>query len=344
MAELRIERFDPAADTEQLHAAHQIVLAADSADQPVLPPQSFGMFELWWARGFGGDPRQTWLATAADGAAVGCYLLVLPERENTTIADSALYVTPQARRRGYGSALLAHAAAQAQKAGRSRLSVEALDDSAGAAFAAAAGAKPGIAEVSRRLTVDDEVAARLPRLQAAARERSGGYTLVSWTGLTADQYLPDSMRLSEAMADAPRDEGVEAQFWDAERIRHFEQTGLNAGHQFYAVAARHDQTGRLVALTQLRTAADTPGWSFQALTAVLPEHRGHRLGLLVKAAMLERLRAAEPDVRFILTGNAGPNEHMIAINEELGFEVVAVHRHWEVATDSPISAGGRTSD
>ena len=338
MSELRIGRFDPAADTGQLRAAHQIVLAADREDQPVLPPRSFAMFELWWARGFGGDPRQTWLATAADGAAVGaavgCYLLVLPERENTSIGLSYLYVTPQARRRGYGSALLAHAAAQAHKAGRSRLNVEARDDSAGAAFAAAVGARPGIAEVSRRLTVDDELAARLPRLQAAAAERSAGYSLVSWTGLTPNQYLPDSMRLSVAMADAPRDEGVEAEFWDAERIRHFEQTGLDAGHQFYAVAARHDQTGRIVALTQLRTAADTPGWSFQALTAVLPEHRGHRLGLLVKTAMLERLRAAEPDVRFIITENAGPNDHMIAINEQLGFEVVAVHRHWDVDTDT----------
>jgi len=332
VAELRIERFNPAADTNQLRAAHQIVLAANLEDQPMLPPRAFAMFELWWARGFGGDPRQTWLATSADGTPVGCYLLVLTERENTTIASSVLYVTPEARRRGYGSALLAHAAAQARTAGRSRLSVEARDDSAGAAFGAAVGARPGIAEVSRRLSVDDDLAARLPRLKAAARERSAGYSLVSWTGVTPDELMADSMAMSGAMADAPRDEGVDAELWDAERIRHFEQSGLDAGHQFYAVAARHEQTGRLVALTQLRTAADTPGWGFQALTAVLPEHRGHRLGLLVKAAMLEWLQAEEPDVRFILTENAGPNDHMIAINEQLGFEVVAVHRHWEVQT------------
>jgi RimJ/RimL family protein N-acetyltransferase len=50
-------------------------------------------------------------------------------------------------------------------------------------------------------------------------------------------------------------------------------------------------------------------------------HRGHRLGLLVKAAMMEWLMAAEPGLERILTENASSNRHMIAINEELGYQV-----------------------
>jgi RimJ/RimL family protein N-acetyltransferase len=50
-------------------------------------------------------------------------------------------------------------------------------------------------------------------------------------------------------------------------------------------------------------------------------HRGHRLGLLVKAAMLQWLTGAEPRLRKVATFNAASNRHMIAINEELGFEV-----------------------
>ena len=34
---------------------------------------------------------------------------------------------------------------------------------------------------------------------------------------------------------------------------------------------------------------EAPSWGFQELTAVTRPHRGHRLGLLVKAAMLEWL-------------------------------------------------------
>ena len=51
-------------------------------------------------------------------------------------------------------------------------------------------------------------------------------------------------------------------------------------------------------------------------------HRGHRLGLLLKTAMLEGLVAAEPQVDQIASGNAAANAHMIAVNEQLGYEVV----------------------
>ena len=51
-------------------------------------------------------------------------------------------------------------------------------------------------------------------------------------------------------------------------------------------------------------------------------HRGHRLGLLTKAAMLQWLAEAEPKVDRIVTGNAASNKHMIAVNETLGFELL----------------------
>jgi RimJ/RimL family protein N-acetyltransferase len=66
------------------------------------------------------------------------------------------------------------------------------------------------------------------------------------------------------------------------------------------------------------------------VTAVVPAHRGHRLGLLVKIAMLELLAEREPAIRRIYTGNAGSNAHMIAINEQLGYHISAVHRAWEL--------------
>lgn len=124
------------------------------------------------------------------------------------------------------------------------------------------------------------------------------------------------------------DEGVEPEVWDDDRIRQFEGAAMRAGQQFYAVAARHDATGDLAALTQLRTDPDNPGWGFQAITAVLREHRGHRLGLLLKIAMLDLLAEQGAGVERIITGNAGGNEHMIAINEQLGFEIATVHRSW----------------
>jgi RimJ/RimL family protein N-acetyltransferase len=101
------------------------------------------------------------------------------------------------------------------------------------------------------------------------------------------------------------------------------------------VVARHIASGQLVALTEIATDPDTPGWGIQQLTSVRREHRGHRLGLLVKIAMLDFLAENEPDVRHIFTGNAGANDHMIAINELLGYQVAAVFRSWELDLEQP---------
>ena len=52
---------------------------------------------------------------------------------------------------------------------------------------------------------------------------------------------------------------------------------------------------------------------------------------MLKIAMQEWLAEAEPQLRRILTGNAGANEHMIAINEALGYRVVGGPlRSWEL--------------
>ncbi len=63
---------------------------------------------------------------------------------------------------------------------------------------------------------------------------------------------------------------------------------------------------------------------------MLSAHRGHRLGLLVKVAMLDLVAEAAPEVGRITTDNAGSNEYMIAINARLGFEITGVTRNWEL--------------
>jgi hypothetical protein len=190
--------------------------------------------------------------------------------------------------------------------------------------------RPGIEEVDRVLEIDAALAARIPGLRAIAEPRAAGYSLVSWTGPTPAEHLDGVVRVHQAIADAPRDEGMEPTAWDAERLRHGEQTALEHGISNYAVAARHEATGMLAAFTEVISEAETPDWGFQQLTAVLAEHRGHRLGLLVKIAMLGLLAERQPEMRHIQTGNAGANAHMIAINEQLGYTVLAVHRSWEL--------------
>jgi hypothetical protein len=111
------------------------------------------------------------------------------------------------------------------------------------------------------------------------------------------------------------------------------------GLRHYTVLARHDATGELVALTQLGVDPLVPEWGLQEFTAVVPPHRGHRLGLLVKVGLLDLLAKREPQLRHILTGNADQNKHMIAINADLGFRVLDRWSSWEMDVAAAITLG-----
>jgi GNAT superfamily N-acetyltransferase len=325
-----ISRFDPESEAGGIRACFDMTRAGWPVDRPGEPGWAYESFAGKWVRGFDPAPQQAWLATDASDTPVGCYLLRLPDRENLTTANCIVVVDPAQRRRGVGTKIIAHCGEQARRAGRSRLISYAREGTPGAKFAAALGAKPGIEEVDRVLEIDTALAQRMDGLRAIGQQNSAGYSLVSWIGPTPDEYVDDVVRVHAAMADAPRDEGMDPHAWDAERLQHGEQTAREFGITSYAVAARHDATGRLAAFTEVITEADTPDWGFQQLTAVLSEHRGHRLGLRIKIAMLDLVTERDPKVRHIQTGNAGANEHMIAINEQLGFTVLAVHRSWEL--------------
>jgi GNAT superfamily N-acetyltransferase len=337
-ARVRIEQFDPADDAERLKACYDIVVAGTHIDHPNLPPWPLQSFRFKWTRSFDSARGEAWLATDHSGEPAGCYLLQLPVKENVTLARVVLQVSPERRRAGIGSELLAHCADRAGQAGRVRIGAEARDGSPGAAFAQAVGAQPGIAEVNRILDIDSSLPARLVRLRADAEAKAVGYSLLSWLGATPKECLDGVARLNNAMTDAPRDEGVQAINWDGQRVTEQEEHALAHGLRFRTVAARHDGTGELAAVTQICTDDGTPGWAFQQITAVSKEHRGHRLGLLVKVANLEQLTSEDPSVRRILTGNAGANQYMIAINEMLGFHVSDQYRYWGLDLPADIQA------
>jgi GNAT superfamily N-acetyltransferase/RimJ/RimL family protein N-acetyltransferase len=328
---MRIEQFDPQADADSLRACHQIALASHPYDTPFLPPPSYTVFKGGWAAGWGlGDPRETWLARDAAGEPVGCYLLRLPEKDNREVAFTELTVTPARRRSGIGSALLAHCADRARLASRTRVQALAVDGSAGESFARAKGANAGIDEILRTMDIDAGLPARLAALRTEAEPHAAGYETLSWRAPTPEEHLADIVELQRVNVDIPRDEGMEPMAVDADRVRNMEQAALAMGVRYYTVVARHVASGQLAALTEIAVEPETPGWGFQQLTSVRREHRGHRLGLLVKIAMLDLLAEREPTVRHVFTGNAGANEHMIAINEMLGYKISAVFRFWDL--------------
>lgn len=318
------------ADEARLRDCYELVISGQDVDDPGVPADSYRRFRSQWTHGWAGNPQQIWLATAASGALLGCYVLALPERENRANGFLSPVVAPSARRRGVGTALVAHAAEQAALAGRTLLMADARVGAPGHTFAGVIGARPGLTEVRRVLDVGPALHARLPALRAEADAHAAGYTLRRWAGVTPDDLVSQVCALNTAMEDAPHEESFEPLAWDAGRLLEQERRAVAEGARMYSVAALRDAAGAAAALTQVFIDPDVAGWGFQGLTAVIREHRGHRLGLLVKVAMLEWLAEAEPELGQIVTGNAAANKHMIAVNEKLAHRVTDYFQFFEL--------------
>jgi RimJ/RimL family protein N-acetyltransferase len=320
--QMRIEPWDPTDETTAL-GCYEVHRAANQADEPIEPPMSAATFGLFLREGFGKTPGETWVASDADGGIVGFYRMHLWDLENLDRASLGPVVHPAVRRRGFGRALLRHEAERAAANGRSVLSGVVVTDTAGAAFAQALGAKLELDEVRRVQYLAKLEPTLVGSLRQQAERAAAGYSLVNWIGPVPEELLGPVANVMNAFADAPRGENVEPEDWDAERVRERENYWVQAGVlRGYGVAALHDATGEMAAYTAMAVDPEAPEWGYQQLTAVTRQHRGHRLGLLVKTAMLELLAEAEPELKFISTGNAAANEHMIAVNERLGYEVV----------------------
>ena len=78
----------------------------------------------------------------------------------------------------------------------------------------------------------------------------------------------------------------------------------------------------------------------QGGTGVTPAHRGHQIGLWLKAVMLERILRERPAARFIRTGNANDNAPMLAINTQLGFRHAWSNTLWQLPVADAVKRFG----
>lgn len=163
----------------------------------------------------------------------------------------------------------------------------------------------------------------LHQLAAEAEEKRGDYEILQWEDTVPEEYLEvyGKLRHQLELDDPTEDFTAEAVQFPPERIREEEKRRRESGvRTLIAVAAAPD--GSLVAYSYMRW-TDTPETTlgYQEDTLVMPEHRGHRLGLALKVANHRRLHESAPQLTTMVTRNSHVNPWMIGINEKLGYTV-----------------------
>lgn len=273
-----------------------------------------------------GELVRLFVAVDDEGRDVGAGRLVLTVHDNLDRARVLVHVRPEHRRRGAGTALLADLERRARAEGRTVASGE-MDEperlagsSPGRHFLTARGWECALLEVRRDLALPaSPVAVDVP----------AGYEVRGYRDRCPDELLEGRAALGRAMSVMypSGDLEVEEEAWDPDRIRRTEDLYASMRRSYWAAVALHD--GRAVAFTELGVSAEEPTRAYQWDTLVLPEHRGRRLGLLLKAVVLERLQADSPRTRTVTTWNAVVNAPMIAVNELLGFRPNGTLSTWQ---------------
>lgn len=157
-----------------------------------------------------------------------------------------------------------------------------------------------------------------------------GYALLDWGGPIDPALAGDVARLMTTFeASMPMGElDYHPQVITAQRVL----DGERERHRFndsLTVVVRHLGSGHLAGLTQLIATPEVPEAIWQGATVVVPEHRGHHLGLAIKLAAMHLARARWPRARRVHTWNAGENDYMWAINQQLGYVTAGVAGAWQ---------------
>ena len=317
-------RLDPT-DTALVATLLTLRSAVEAHDYPDLPPPCPVEHASAVGRPWPGERLEHHLAVVR-GEVVGWLGLSFPLLDNRDTVLVELEVHPAHRGHGVGTALASLMRERAAEGNRHLAIYEVSEGSAGAAFSDRLLGERALPSVMRVLDVSGSDVGTMAELGQNARVPAAGYELVRWRGATPAEHVEDLAVLVARMStDPPLGDLVwEPEAVDSVRLRAREVTMDARGWRRWTTAVR-PVGGGLVGFTRIFARASHHHDADQGDTIVLTEHRGHRLGALMKHENLALVRADMPGLSRVWTWNAAENAPMVAVNEAMGFRR---HSNW----------------
>lgn len=329
----RFERFEPAElSKRQLREAALLEQAMQHERVPEDPLMDPAVIEARIRATTPGTWRAFFGARDAGGASAGYSAVFWQTNEpgNQHLRWFDIGVAPAHRRRGVGRALLRRAVEAVADQGDGIVLMGQVTDRIPAAerFARAVGATAGLEMKTNQLdlrTVDQA------KVREWARIAPAGYRLMRVDGPVSADLLRPYIDAAEGMNDAPRGD-LQMDDWklDEAQIRDRENWQRQAGIERWLILAVHEASGEGAGFTEVTYDPKVPHLIWQQGTAVISTHRGHQLGLWMKAVMLDRILEERSAARYIRTGNANTNAQMLAINTQLGFRPAWSAALWQL--------------
>ena len=295
------------------------------------------------------DPHSPfWLFVARVDGEIVARALIETNAGETDTAWIMVQVLPEFRGRGIGQALADRVEQQMRDDGRSKAIVYAGGTELGGrripsptGFGSIAADSRDTAFLQRRGYRFEQVerVSRLPlplsgldeKLRDAVAASGPEYVVHTWERRTPERWIPDMAVLVTRMSTDAPSAGLEEpeDVWTPERLaEHDERVAREQPRNRLTAAAEHVPSGELVAFSDLSVPPQSHRAAMQYATLVRREHRGHKLGMLVKVANLVQFATKYPGYPSILTFNAEENRHMLNVNEALGFESIAYEGAW----------------
>lgn len=288
-------------------------------------------------------------AVRVDGETVGRAVIDIPHEAGSRVAIASIEIHPRVWGRGIGTAILPHIEAVARDHQRTVIqnwTEQQASDGVRLAARTGFGSVPddhvarflqrhgfSLEQVYRvsRLDMSPENRERARGLLDEARELSAEYRVLQWMVPTPAEHLAGYAWLKSRMStDAPSaDLEADEEVWDSDRVVDGEARIQEMGQTVQVTVAQHIASGELTAFTELGIGPDPTATTHQHDTLVLTEHRGHRLGQLVKCAALLSWSDLMPASPEVITYNAEENRPMLSINEAMGFVPIAYEGAWK---------------
>ena len=314
---------------EELTALWTVEAPIEAERRPDVAPQSLEGY-IAFARNL---PSQfedhTWIASTSDGEPIATCACWSNRAGDDRVMWCDVFVRRDRRRQGIARHLLATIADVTVDEGRSILTWSTFDAApAGEPFSRSVGASVGRVNRTSELLL---AAVDWEQVDAWVRAgRSTGYSLEAVDGPIPPALRADAAHFHHIMQTMPHDDlDIGTVTIDEEHVASVDQSLVESGREKWTLFVRAPD-GACVGGTELTFEPWEPATSLQQNTGIDPEHRGLGLAKWAKAAMLDRLRVERPEVERVRTGNAFSNAPMLAINDALGFEVIAVQTEWQV--------------